>query len=173
MGNDGMRIAFLDRDGTINQDYPDAEWKNKQVPLLLPGTLEGLLGLQAKGYEIIILTNQYIIADGIITVDEYQRFHTHLMTMLESSGIKVLQTYYCPHGNMDCCQCIKPKPGMIHQALKDYPINLETSIYCGDSQCDYLLAQAFNLPFYGIRYQGQEPQVIHCSSLAEVLRHLP
>ena len=28
-----MKIAFLDRDGTINLDYPDKDWKYIQRPV--------------------------------------------------------------------------------------------------------------------------------------------
>ena len=32
-----MKTAFLDRDGTINRDYPDVEWKGKTEPELIDG----------------------------------------------------------------------------------------------------------------------------------------
>ena len=41
---------------------------------------------------------------------------------------------------------------MIEQARKDFLIDMNSSIYIGDSQVDYLLAQYFNLPFYGINF---------------------
>ena len=37
-----IKIAFLDRDGTINKDYPDKEWKN--------GSIEGIKKLIEKGF---------------------------------------------------------------------------------------------------------------------------
>lgn len=40
------KIAFLDRDGTINKDYPDNEWKYVKAPELLPGTINGLKLIQ-------------------------------------------------------------------------------------------------------------------------------
>lgn len=30
-----MKVAFLDRDGTINKDYPDDDWRNVLVPEIL------------------------------------------------------------------------------------------------------------------------------------------
>ncbi len=32
-----MKIAFLDRDGTIIKDYPDREWANIKTPEFLEG----------------------------------------------------------------------------------------------------------------------------------------
>lgn len=37
-----MKIAFLDRDGTINLDYPDQMWANVKEPEFLEGSFEGL-----------------------------------------------------------------------------------------------------------------------------------
>ena len=35
-----MKVAFLDRDGTINRDYPDDIWSQIQYPEILPGAFE-------------------------------------------------------------------------------------------------------------------------------------
>ena len=39
---------------------------------------------------------------------------------------------------------------MIEQAKKDFLIDMNNSIYIGDSQVDYLLAKHFNLTFMGL-----------------------
>ena len=36
------KIAFLDRDGTINKEYPDEMWKYIDTPKLLDNTIQGL-----------------------------------------------------------------------------------------------------------------------------------
>ena len=69
-----MKTAFLDRDGTINRDYPDVEWKGKTEPELIDGAMEGLRFLQDQGYALIMITNQYLIDEGIITYADYQNF---------------------------------------------------------------------------------------------------
>ncbi len=37
-----MKIAFLDRDGTIVRDYPDETWRLIKEPEFLNGAIEGL-----------------------------------------------------------------------------------------------------------------------------------
>ena len=37
-----IKVAFLDRDGTINKDYDDNVWKNINNPEILDGNIEGL-----------------------------------------------------------------------------------------------------------------------------------
>lgn len=56
-----QKIVFLDRDGTINKDYPDIEWKYIKNPELLNGTIHCY---QAVGFEIIrIDSNVYQFYD--------------------------------------------------------------------------------------------------------------
>ena len=145
------KVAFLDRDGTINKDYPDSMWSNIKEPELLPNTIQGLRILQDLGYKLIIITNQYIIADGIITLEDYHKFNDKLLDILNNNGINISRVYYCPHNDNDNCICKKPKTGMVDNALKDFDIDLEKSIYIGDSVGDKKLAHAFNLKFYGVK----------------------
>ena len=149
-----LKIAFLDRDGTIIKDYPDEKWREIKEPEFLEGSIEGLKRLKERGYDFIIITNQYLINDGIISLNDYQQFTGKFLKKLKEENIDILKIYFCPHNEKDHCHCKKPKPGMIEQAKKDFLIDMNNSIYIGDSQVDYLLARHFNLTFYGINYNG-------------------
>lgn len=166
------KIAFLDRDGTINRDYSDYQWKDVSEPEFLNGALEGMKKLTLHGFEIIIITNQYIINDGIISMRDYFMFTEKFMKKTEEKGIDILHIYFCPHNDKAKCNCKKPKPGLIEQALKDYQIDMDNSLYCGDSEVDYHLSKFFKLPFYGINYVGDQKDVIHCNNLLEVCEKL-
>ena len=146
-----MKVAFLDRDGTIIKDYPDREWANIKIPEFLEGSIEALKYIQNKGFEIIIITNQYLIGEKIITLKDYQSFNDLFLKILKRNGVDILDVFYCPHARIENCKCIKPNPGLIKQALHKYPdIDLKESFYVGDSLCDMQLAKSFNLTFYGI-----------------------
>lgn len=149
-----LKIAFLDRDGTIINDYPDEKWREIKEPEFLKGSIEGLKRLKEMGYDFIIITNQYLINDGIISLNDYQQFTGKFLKKLKEENIDILKIYFCPHNEKDHCHCKKPKPGMIEQAKKDFLIDMNNSIYIGDSHVDYLLAKHFNLTFYGINYNG-------------------
>lgn len=160
-----MKVAFLDRDGTIISDYPDAAWANITEPEFLPGSILALKKLQTAGYQIIIVSNQYLINEGIITETQFQLVQNRLLDILKKQGIDILDCFYCPHTDSDDCQCKKPKPGMILAALKKYPeIDLKDSFLVGDSLVDIGLAAYFGLPAYGIglsndscKYRGFAP----------------
>ena len=151
-----MKIAFLDRDGTISKEYPDEEWNSITEPILLEGTIEGLKKIKEKEYEFIILTNQGLISKGIITEKQYEDYTNKLINILKENDIDILKVYHCPHRSIDNCNCKKPKTGMIDNALKDYDIDLKNSFYIGDSYSDYELAKKFNLDFYGIKGRNND-----------------
>jgi len=147
-----MKTAFLDRDGTIIEDYPDEVWRSITKPEFLNGSIEGMKKLIASGYTLIILTNQYLINEGIISESRYSNFTSLLLRELESSGIKILDVYYCPHRSDENCNCFKPNTGLFEKALNSYPeIDIEKSIMIGDSQCDLELAQNVGLKFHGLK----------------------
>lgn len=151
-----QKIVFLDRDGTISKEYLDDEWKFIDTPKLLNNTIEGLKKIKDLGYKMIILTNQNLIADGIITYKQYEDYNNKLINYLKENDIDILKTYCCPHNNMDNCNCKKPKTGMIDMCLKEFEIDLSNSFYIGDSYSDYELAKKFNLRFYGIKGKNND-----------------
>lgn len=164
-----MKVAFLDRDGTIIKDYPDKEWANIKSPEFLEGSIEALKYIKNNGFEIIIITNQYLIGEGIITLEDYKKFNDLFLKVLKQNGISVLDIFYCPHARSQNCNCMKPNPGLINKALSKYTdIDLSKSFYVGDSLCDEQLAQSFNLTFYGINILCKNE--IH--SLSDIIKFL-
>lgn len=164
-----MKVAFLDRDGTIIKDYLDSTWKDIKFPEFLEGSIEAMKHIKNGGFEIIIITNQYLIGEGIITLEDYQKFNDLFLRTLKQSGINVLDVFFCPHARDQNCDCIKPKPGLINQALTKYPdIDLSSSFYGGDSECDRGLAGKFNIKFYGINIDCDN----NISSLKDIIKML-
>jgi D-glycero-D-manno-heptose 1,7-bisphosphate phosphatase len=146
-----LRVAFFDRDGTIIEDYPDHEWTIIEHPVFIDGSINTLNEVIRKGYKIIIITNQYIINEGYITIDQYHDINDQMISELKRQGIELLDVFYCPHGKDEGCTCIKPKIGMIRQAIHKYPkINLEESFMIGDSAADVELAINMGIKGFGI-----------------------
>lgn len=165
-----MKIAFLDRDGTIIKDYPDEEWKHIQEPEFIDGSIEALKNFQAKGYEIIIITNQYIINDGIITIDQYQDLTNKLLKELSYNGIKILDIFYCPHSKDENCSCCKPEKGMIDSAMVKYNnIEMDKSFIVGDSLCDIELGNKLGIKTYGIKIARCNLDFVSISSLKDII----
>ena len=51
-----------------------------------------------------------------------QRIHDRLPSMLAAKGVRLEAIYFCPHGPDDGCDCRKPAPGMIRNAMHDFAI---------------------------------------------------
>jgi len=49
---------------------------------LIDGSLEALKVHRRRGYQIIIITNQYLINEGIITLSQYREFTDKLLSIL-------------------------------------------------------------------------------------------
>ncbi|WP_261134853.1 HAD-IIIA family hydrolase [Bacillus sp. Marseille-Q3570] len=159
-----MKVAFFDRDGTIICDYPDHEWSKIHTPEFIDGSIETLKAVQDRGYEIIIITNQYLINEKIITKKQYENITARILKVLKDCGVLVLDIFFCPHSRSEGCSCIKPERGMIDQATTRYPsIDLKNSIIIGDSICDMELARNLGVKGYWITedkegiYQGITP----------------
>ena len=136
-----MKVAFFDRDGTIIEDYPDHEWTSIKKPVFLLDSIETLKSVKKKGYEIIIITNQYLLNEGFISMEQYKEITEIMLNELALHGVEVLDIFYCPHKRNEGCGCIKPQTGMITDALKKYPdININESFMVGDSSVDIELA---------------------------------
>ena len=146
-----QKAIFLDRDGTINQykgflrSIDDFE--------LLPGVAEAIRTINASGYLAIVTTNQPVIARGEVSIEELQRIHNKMETLLGLEGAYLNSLYYCPHhpdkgfdGEIPelkiNCNCRKPKPGMLFKASEDYNIDLSQSWMVGDGENDVKAGKA-------------------------------
>lgn len=133
-----MKAVFLDRDGTVIFDPPDERVDKVEKIRLFPDTIEALKLLSSLDYSVIFVTNQAGIAEGLITETEFENINNKLLEMISPSGIKIIKTYHCPHGENSTCECRKPKPTMLLDAAKEYDIDLQNSWTIGDRPTDVL-----------------------------------
>ena len=140
--------AFLDRDGTIIEDT--GYLGDPESIQFVPGAIEALRRLQAAGYRLIVVTNQAGVARGLITEADVGKVNDRLVALLGQARVRLDGIYYCPHhpeyGPPEYrrdCECRKPKPGMIRQAIRDFGLDASRSVVIGDHVTDVALAQAF------------------------------
>ncbi|MBU5438711.1 HAD-IIIA family hydrolase [Tissierella sp. MSJ-40] len=167
-----MKIAFLDRDGTIIEDYEDELWRNVVDPVFIDESIDTLKIIKEKGYEIIIITNQYLIDEKIITLSQYKNFTQKFINKLKDNGVEILNIFYCPHSREKDCSCMKPKDGLIKSALEKYPtIDLQNSFIAGDSLCDIELGRNLGIKTFGIGLESSEG-VLSINSLKNIVKYL-
>jgi len=154
--NSKLKITFLDRDGVINRNAPPHEYITKAEDFSFnPEIFKVLNSLKDKGFKFIVLTNQRGIARGLMSESELAKIHSKMKTELSAQGIDILDIFYCPHSG-ESCDCRKPKPGLINQALAKYDIDLQESLMIGDSTSDAELCKHFNLKCFLVRQDHPE-----------------
>lgn len=136
-----QRAVFLDRDGVINIEksylhrIEDFEF--------LPGVPQALRLLKEAGFLLVVVTNQSGVARGYYSLEAVHELHRHLQNELAVAGTAIDGFYICPHhpehGPPDSageCNCRKPLPGMIEQAIADFRIDPARSYLVGDKLSD-------------------------------------
>lgn len=136
--------VFLDRDGVINYNRPDyvKSWDEFRF---INGALSALRGLANYNWKVIVITNQSIVGRQMITLEQLQIIHDHMVKVINHHGGRIDRLYVCPHHPKDGCLCRKPLPGLIYQAADDFNIDLGESIFIGDSKGDVEASRASGL----------------------------
>jgi len=64
-----------------------------------------------------------------------------MLGKLAEEGARIDGIYYCPHHPNDNCECRKPKPKMVMQAVSEHDIDLKQSFMVGDKPLDIQLGK--------------------------------
>ncbi|MBA3796193.1 MAG: HAD family hydrolase [Chloroflexi bacterium] len=143
--------VFLDRDGVLNVKAPEGRYITGWGQFeLLPGVDAALRELRRRDPEarLIVVTNQRGVARGLIEAASLEDLHDRMRAELRLAGVELDGIYVCPH-EADSCDCRKPEPGLLRQAVADFPeIELERSALIGDSLADLEAAHRFGCAAY-------------------------
>jgi len=159
---------FLDRDGVINKKLEGRYVRNLSEFKFLPGVLKAVSQLSNIFNRIIIVTNQQGVAKGIMSESDLNILHAQMQESIERVGGKISKIYYCPHLETLHCMCRKPNPGMIQQAVIDFPnIVIKKSYLVGDSDSDIEAGKRMNL--HTIKVDGNYTLAKWTSDLLKVI----
>lgn len=140
--------VILDRDGTLNERPPRAEYVRRPQDFhWLPGALEALRLLEEAGYRVIVVSNQAGINRGALTASELEAIHERMHADARAAGGRIAAVYTCPHDWDEGCDCRKPKPGMLFQAQREHHLDLTRTFFLGDDERDGEAAEAAGCPF--------------------------
>jgi D-glycero-D-manno-heptose 1,7-bisphosphate phosphatase len=143
-----LDTVFLDRDGTINVKAPEGEYVTAPESLrLLPGAAAAIRRLNDADVRTVLVTNQRGVALGRMSAADLDAVHAELARALDAeAGARLDLVLHCPHDE-GACDCRKPLPGLVHQAVERVPaIDLARSAFVGDSWRDAGAAQAAGIP---------------------------
>jgi D,D-heptose 1,7-bisphosphate phosphatase len=141
------KAVFLDRDGVINHEVGHLS-STKQFKLI-DGVSDAIRLLNRAGFITVVVTNQPIIARGILSCEGLRIIHNKMETLLGNDNAYIDKIYYCPHhpdsgfkGEINelkvDCSCRKPEPGLLLRASEELNLSLDNSWIVGDRTADIL-----------------------------------
>jgi len=159
--------VFLDRDGTLNAEV--GHCSRPEDICLIDGVCDALRLINKSKYLAIVISNQSVIARNRCSLNDLNLIHNKLEHLLGQKGAYLDDIYFCPHHpdkgypeenvsyKIDC-NCRKPKPGLLYKAMNEHNIDLEKSIFIGDTTRDIKTAQDLGMKsiLLGTGYAGKD-----------------
>jgi histidinol-phosphate phosphatase family protein len=177
--------VFLDIDGVLSEEIGGQGVLAPENIRLIPGAPAAVGAINNAGGLAIAITNRPQLAKGLITRTELDAILGRTEALLAANGGVLDRIYFCPHHPQSGfagevpelkvpCDCRKPAPGLILQAIQDLPIDMSRSTVIGDSLRDVGAAHAVELPGYGVRtgYGCRDRDTMAGSSAQEVVPDL-
>ncbi len=134
--------VFLDRDGVLIEDvhlltHPDGI-------RILTGVPEALQRLKDRGYLLIVVSNQTVVARGLLSEQELRILQGRVESCLVKAGAPSIDgVFFCLHhpsatipAYRVVCDCRKPRSGLLLRAAREQSIDLSASFMVGDRLTD-------------------------------------
>jgi D-glycero-alpha-D-manno-heptose 1-phosphate guanylyltransferase len=152
---------FLDRDGVINEERLGQYVLHWGEFIFSKGVLDVFKKLSDTFGKVIIISNQRGVGKGLMTEEALQTIHLEMQREVEIVNGKIDKIYYCTEKDEKCFNR-KPNPGMVLQALKDFPdIDLSKSIMVGNKPSDMKFGRAAGVFTVFVRTTNPEQQFPH------------
>ena len=170
------KVIFIDRDGVINVDPIGDYIKRWEDFRFEEGAIEGLQILSKAGYEIIVISNQAGVGDGVYPLSELQRINQNMIDVFRKNKIRFRSSHYCHHGKKAGCKCRKPEIGLFLEATKGLEFDKKAAYFVGDKISDMTAGKRFgiktafvltghgSLELSALKKESSQPDLI-CNSL--------
>ena len=115
----------------------------------IEGAIECVQNFKQRDWWVFIVTNQSGIAFDLYTEANMQAVHDHMLTGFKTAQTAIDAIYSCPY-HLDASNQAyrknsidrKPQPGMLLQAMAEFPVKRESSFLIGDNPTDIAAAHA-------------------------------
>ena len=138
---------FCDRDGTLIDNVPYLH--DPARVRVLPGVADALAAWRARGFAVVVVTNQSGVARGLCSRDQFLAVEARVRALL---GDGALDAVYAAPWHPDAAPPFgiahawrKPGDGMLRAAAADLRLDLSRSVIVGDSLSDLRAGEAAGL----------------------------
>ena len=153
------KAVFLDRDGVINKAFikdglPKSPNSLNELKIL-PGVKESILRLKELDFICLVVTNQPDVPRGKINKNTVIEMNNFLKKEIELDDI-----FVCYHDDKDNCNCRKPKPGLLLQAIKKWNVDFKKSFIIRDRWRDIQAGEKIvcKTIFLDYKYKDKKPK---------------
>ena len=132
-------ILLLDRDGVVNESpiLPDRYILNVEKLNIRKGVIREIVRIQEFA-SVAFISNQQCVGKHLVTLHELNIINREINQSLISHGGTAVEFFTCPHLEEDNCECRKPKPGLLLQAINLYRNgDKRECIFVGDQEVDF------------------------------------
>lgn len=163
------KAVFLDRDGVINELVYNIERNESEPPhniediKIIEGVTGALKKLLESNFRLFIVSNQPDFAKGKTSLENLVKVGEKIRNIMEDQKIIFTEYNYCYHHPDGVikeysgeCDCRKPKPFFILNAIKKYNLDKNRSWMAGDRDTDIQCGKNSGLKTILIENAGSE-----------------
>lgn len=151
------KAAFLDRDGTLNEDtgflykIKDFRW--------IKGAVNALRILKKNNFLIIVVTNQSGVSRGFYSENDIKKLHKWMNQQLLKYDLMIDDFFFATDlpNNNNINSRRKPSPAMLNEAVEKYNLDKNKCFMLGDKQTD--IEAAKNAQIKGFLFKGNDLSV--------------
>jgi histidinol-phosphate phosphatase family protein len=137
---------FLDRDGVINKRLPGEYVQSIEQFEFVEGVPEAIQRLSSVFGTLVVVTNQQGIGKGLMSENELQRIHHHMIDELGKSNGRIDKVYFSPYLESSHHITRKPAIGMGLKARRDFKdLKFSKSVMVGDSFSDMIFGKRLKM----------------------------
>lgn len=143
-----MKVAFIDRDGTLIWEPPDTKQVDSLDKLtILPGVVDGLKILQSRGYNLVMASNQDGLGTENFPQENFDLPQRVLLKTLKKRGIIFDKVFISADLPKTGSLTRKPKTGLVDWYIAKNNIDVLNSLVIGDRESDRQFARELGAKF--------------------------
>ena len=142
-----ISLLLFDRDGVLNQNPLDNGYVLSPSELVIYPEVLNQIAKLPKEIEIACVTNQQCVGKKLLKPEDLCEINSVIAKSILQAGGKKLEFFVCPHLATLNCDCRKPKPGLIFQAMSRFSKQPHETLFIGDKETDEMAAHAAKVQF--------------------------